>query len=452
MSDITAGSDAVRQLQANIIGSQYDPANIAAAAEETQLKLQQDRLKPEESRIKLEEDRLRLKQLQEQAPYAFADAQAARELQIQNLAAKVQANKAREVEADQIAQGIEQDKNVKTKFNTWLQSDAGQKANDVDKIEKLASLNFEEGKTEQGAKLLKDAEGIRSKQIVDRTKQRQDSDDAIASANAIIKNLKDDQVNDFINRLPEDQLKAITDRVGKDNWDKLDGKQKKQVLENLFINAKGQLSLEMKQIQAQMKELAEKHADWRAQYRANKQAEKKTSTTDKEDRLSYKTALDKVDSVEKLRNKRQIELDKAVDAAEEKMTESGRTRWYTSKPTDIATTVYNEAVEKRNAYRAETLDKQIRSLESSPDFDGKKDYLSSLKQERNMYPTKDKPESKREAAGKLETPAASAAKSTVPSNKYTIDNPAKPTSKEEYDKLPPGSYYIQDGVTKRKKG
>ena len=73
MSDITAGSKAVRDLQANIIGSQYDPANIAAAAEETQLKLQQDRLKPEESRIKLEEDRLRLKQLQEQAPYAAAD-------------------------------------------------------------------------------------------------------------------------------------------------------------------------------------------------------------------------------------------------------------------------------------------------------------------------------------------------------------------------------------------
>jgi hypothetical protein len=40
----------------------------------------------------------------------------------------------------------------------------------------------------------------------------------------------------------------------------------------------------------------------------------------------------------------------------------------------------------------------------------------------------------------------------VPSNKYTQDNPAKPTSKEEYDKLPGGSYYIQDGVIKRKKG
>jgi hypothetical protein len=38
------------------------------------------------------------------------------------------------------------------------------------------------------------------------------------------------------------------------------------------------------------------------------------------------------------------------------------------------------------------------------------------------------------------------------SNKYTQDNPAKPTSKEEYDKLPPNSYYMQDGVLKRKKG
>jgi len=38
------------------------------------------------------------------------------------------------------------------------------------------------------------------------------------------------------------------------------------------------------------------------------------------------------------------------------------------------------------------------------------------------------------------------------SNKYTQDNPAKPTSKAEYDKLPPGSYYEQDGAVKRKKG
>lgn len=38
------------------------------------------------------------------------------------------------------------------------------------------------------------------------------------------------------------------------------------------------------------------------------------------------------------------------------------------------------------------------------------------------------------------------------SNKYTEQNPAKPTSKEEYDKLPPGSYYMQDGTLKRKKG
>ena len=42
--------------------------------------------------------------------------------------------------------------------------------------------------------------------------------------------------------------------------------------------------------------------------------------------------------------------------------------------------------------------------------------------------------------------------SKATSNKYTEQNPAKPTSKEEYDKLPPNSYYMQDGVLKRKKG
>lgn len=45
---------------------------------------------------------------------------------------------------------------------------------------------------------------------------------------------------------------------------------------------------------------------------------------------------------------------------------------------------------------------------------------------------------------------ATSNKPTAPIN--TEQNPANPTSKEEYDKLPPNSYYMQDGVLKRKKG
>ena len=44
MTDLAAGGQAARQLQQNVIGAQYDPANAAASAEETQFKLQQDRL------------------------------------------------------------------------------------------------------------------------------------------------------------------------------------------------------------------------------------------------------------------------------------------------------------------------------------------------------------------------------------------------------------------------
>lgn len=45
---------------------------------------------------------------------------------------------------------------------------------------------------------------------------------------------------------------------------------------------------------------------------------------------------------------------------------------------------------------------------------------------------------------------ATSNKPTAPIN--TEQNPANPTSKEEYDKLPPNSFYMQDGVLKRKKG
>ena len=62
MTDVAAGSTAARNLQQNVLGAQYDEANIAAVAEENQLKLQQNRIKtmyaPEEAQLKLEQDKL----------------------------------------------------------------------------------------------------------------------------------------------------------------------------------------------------------------------------------------------------------------------------------------------------------------------------------------------------------------------------------------------------------
>ena len=51
MTDMVAGSTAARDLQKNVYGAQYDEANIAAAAEQNQLKTQQDQLTVEKTKL-----------------------------------------------------------------------------------------------------------------------------------------------------------------------------------------------------------------------------------------------------------------------------------------------------------------------------------------------------------------------------------------------------------------
>ena len=78
MTDYAAGGQAARQMQQNVIGAQYDQATAAAAAEGTQLKLQEDRLKAayapqvianEAEQEELRLDKMRLAKTMQEAEY-----------------------------------------------------------------------------------------------------------------------------------------------------------------------------------------------------------------------------------------------------------------------------------------------------------------------------------------------------------------------------------------------
>ena len=119
-----------------------------------------------------------------------------------------------------------------------------------------------------------------------------------------------------------------------------------------------------------------------------------------------------------------------------------------------------------NAKQRKQIERRLAVAKSAPDYDGKAEYMAFIKQELDLLPPLDKKEAgtpppeaaptippTKKVTSMLDTlPGGAKPSAAATSNKYTQDNPAKPTSKAEYDKLPPGSYYEQDGAVKRKKG
>jgi hypothetical protein len=123
---------------------------------------------------------------------------------------------------------------------------------------------------------------------------------------------------------------------------------------------------------------------------------------------------------------------------------SGTEQNYLDKPSYLK---WQQAKKRRDTEYSKHLDEEEALVNTLPASAGtlKQSQLDMIAKQRaglmlDTPPKKD---------GWVEKPAAG---KDVPSNKYTQDKPAKPTSKEEYDKLPPNSYYLQDGVVKRKKG
>lgn len=496
MSDLAAGSTAVEQLQKNVAQAPYIQDLTKAASER---KIQEDRLAkqyaPEMMAAKVEEEQMRL--------------QTAR---LQKIATET-AYKADTESTRQLKQ--------------WLQTDEGKKASDLDITKKAASLKMHAGLTEEGAKLYEKAEKLQAQELATQTKQLAQDNDTIAKAAVVLDAVPPEQVEEFFGRLPEEQKKLILKQVGEENWTKASGEQKKKIVDRLFLNAKGQLTEQMKAIELQKTKLitenslkiendkeasaeklknmtlasAEKIAGEKIAAREKeletkftqdiKKLEKKhedemdklkQQTVDKtqlenlkakhkkelEDlRESGKTAraekrtdikdatfyIKEHDKIVKAGEKEEQALKENVNNAEKLLTESKTASWYEPKAykEDKRTKAYTAAVNKLNDFRKQQIQKEIDTFENAPDFPKKQEILRKLKQ--NLAAVDTPPMDKEPPPAKVsEAPKPAPAKADVPSNKYTQDNPAKPTSKEEYDKLPPNSYYIQDGVVKRKKG
>ena len=210
MSDLAAGSSAALQLQQNMAAAPYVEQQASAAAEETQLKLQQERLKasyaPQMAAAKAEQDQLILKDQRRK-----------------ELAAEV---------------GYVTDKESTAKLQQWMQTDEGKKASESEIIKKSAVLKLQAGLTEQGSKLMAQAEKLDAVDIANQAKKLNLDDESITKASIMLDSVPEGKEEEFINRLPSESLKAIYSKVGEDNFKALSGAEKKQVVSRLMLNGK----------------------------------------------------------------------------------------------------------------------------------------------------------------------------------------------------------------------
>jgi len=228
MSDIAEGSTAVRQLQQNVAAAPYIQDLTQAASER---KIQEDRLAkqyaPEMMAAKAEEEQMRL--------------QTAR---LQKLATDNQ---------------YKADTESTAKLQQWLQTDDGKKASDLDITKKSASLKMQAGLTEQGSKLYERAEKIEATELANQTKQLAQDNETIAKAAVVLDAVPSEKVDEFFGRLPEEQKKLILKQVGEDNWTKATGEEKKKIVDRLFLNAKGQLTEQLKAVELEKTKLITKN-------------------------------------------------------------------------------------------------------------------------------------------------------------------------------------------------
>jgi hypothetical protein len=305
---------------------------------------------------------------------------------------------------------------------------------------------------EGGSKRLIAAETFDAKKIAKEQKQLDLDAQQIGNAYGVIAAIPDDKIEEFVGGLPEVNRNIIIDKIGAENWTKMSGTEKKEATKNLMLNAKGQMAVQIKQVELQKQELINQSRERIAFIRENAITSRRLAGADDRDMRDWNIYTRAQENIERSGRKTLEKLDAAVEAADLAQTKSKIGVFFdSSKPSADTEATYVKAVQARDNFRREQVQKELNLAMSAPDFPGKKSVVENLTTELELY-GKPPPPPKDEGKGTPPPPVAKPAGKDVPSNTYTESSPAKPTSKQEYDKLPPGSYYMQDGVLKRKKG
>ena len=356
--------------------------------------------------------------------------------------------------------GIKTDADIRNKIQNLVKDDSYTKASPSEQTLKLASLYGEAGKAEESAKLMETSERIATRDLVNQSKKADIERQSIADASSVLETIPEAQVDERFNSLPEATKNLVVGRVGQANWDKSSPKEKKAIVQNLFETANSKLQEQKIQASIQMAQIRATAEVDKARFRLAASERAKTLGDEKLVRIwgTVNTQLEKIQRDPATTKERQ-RLDEQVDTA---LTAATKSAFFSYKPEGSDTEFYSkdsfnkwqQATIKRDKFIQGQLLEERTLVESLPTEAGSIKSNMLKKIDAQLSTLQIEPPKAEKPAG---TPTPTPAKPAVPSNKPTAlinteQNPANPTSKEEYDKLPPNSYYMQDGVLKRKKG
>ena len=354
MTDAAAGGQAALQLQQSMAAAPYVQQQTAAAAEETQLKLQQDRLKasyaPQQAALKLQQDQETLEKTK-----------------LNNLVT---------------SSGFKASEEAKDKLKTLANSSEFKAASDPEKLRMAAMLDAQSGNVENLKTNLTAAELLESRQVAVKQKQLDQQAQEVGNAYGVIAALPDDKVQEFVDRLPEANKKALVSQIGEENWNKMSGAEKKEAAKNLMLNAKGQMATQLKAIELEKARIAAESRERIETIRQNGLLNRRMigndSASDKEDRLAWTTYTRAIESVEKSAKKPLEALDKKVSDAEAKLSKT----WFFDAGEKAE---YQKAVAERDTFKRNQIKKEITLTATAPDFPGKDSILDNLKKELELY-------------------------------------------------------------------
>jgi hypothetical protein len=270
----------------------------------------------------------------------------------------------------------------KFKLQALTKSTDWKGADDAARLRMAAAVQMESGDVEGGAKTLASSEIFDAKKLVAEQKRLDQQAQVIGNAYGVLETIPDDQVDNFVNRLPKPQQDALVSQIGRENWEAMDGTQKKEATRNLMLNAKGQLlqlkfeadAKKQEAINASRERIAIIQANWHKAVAAAGIGNKSGATT-KDDTAQTRLFFQQQNKNDAANKSRRLELDAAVNDAQ---TNAEKYRLF-GVGQETATTKLENAIAARTAFEVQIATKDFDSASLLPDGTTKTRILAEIK-------------------------------------------------------------------------
>lgn len=350
------------------------------------------------------------------------------QLKLQQEQAAIEKNRLNSMIAES---GFKATQDSKFKLQALTNSSEWQAADDAQRLRMSASVQMEAGDIEGGAKTLAASEIFEAKKLTAEQNRLNQQAQVIGNAYGVLDAIPDNQVDDFVNRLPKPQQDALVSQIGSANWGAMNGTQKKEATRNLMLNAKGQLlqlkfeadAKKQKAINDSREIVANIQANW---HKAVAAAGIGGATT-KDDVAQTRLFFQQQNTADRANKSRRLELDTAVNDAKTQVDKDRLFGNLFGAETE-AKTKLDRAIEARTAFEVEAATKAFDSASLLPDGTTKTRILAEIKRRVialgvDTPDTEDADNSEPKASGDKITDAPPAKGSAAPTTAAPVATP-----------------------------